>query len=67
MCVIRASRALLYAEPAGNDQDKKGPSPLTVVKHHVSEGENGGYRGLLVASRGLFSNNGGVSVASRAV
>jgi len=37
MCVIRASRALLYSEPAGHGQDKKGLSPLTVVKHHVSE------------------------------
>jgi len=54
MCVIRASRALLYSEPAGHDQDKKGLSPFTVVKHHISEGENAGYRGLLVASRDHF-------------
>jgi len=67
MCVIGASRALLYSEPPGHDQDKKGPSPFTVVKHHISEGENTGYRGLLVASRGHFTDNGCVSVASRAV
>jgi len=48
MCVIRASRALLYSELADRDQDKKGLSPSTVVKHHVSEGENAGYTPVIL-------------------
>jgi hypothetical protein len=48
MCILRASRALLYSEPAGHDQDKKGLSPLTFVKHHVSEGENAGYTAVIL-------------------
>jgi len=55
MCVIRASRALLYSEPAGHDQDKKGLSLSTVVKHHVSEGENAGYTAVILNHHYLYN------------